>query len=544
MNREQSRVAKARRVGGDLVALVSALWIVAHWAPPSSAGEITAVGPLRVTTNLSLSDRQKNFTWSGSTTSQGDAVLGSDVARSLFGLNGAGIKIGIISDSFNYLNGMEAGIASGDLPGTGNPLGFNSPVTILNDDLFPGNMDEGRAIAEVIHDVAPGAQLLFHSAFNNPQSSPGGSIAVAINNLVAAGANIIIDDVFSIGAPTFQDGIAARAVNQAFASGVAYFSSAGNNSNNAYLGMYSASGINHDFDANRNEGGDTLLDIGRIPPGGSVIAGLWWDDAYASLGGTPTSDFQFGIYNMTDGVVEGGSAQNQFAGADPFEAFGFTNTSGATKEYGLYIEHVAGDPNKLLKIQVFDRSIVDDDDTDSPTIGGHNAAAGALAVGAAPFYRPDSAEPFSSHGPTTILFDADGNRLAAPEIRSTPALTGIDGVNTSFFFADSAWDDDSFPNFFGTSASTPHVAAIAALVLERATQLGKLIAPAQLYEILMQSTIDLGEPGYDSITGHGRLDAMLAISAVSALPAPEPGALTMWLLTSVSIVGIRPRRRR
>ncbi|MGD9634321.1 MAG: S8 family serine peptidase [Pirellulales bacterium] len=541
MNLRQSRVADVRRACGVLVAFVSALWFVVTFSAHSYASETASVGPLRVTTSLPLSDRQKNFTWAGSTTSQGDAVLGSDVARTSFGLSGGGIKIGIISDSFNFMNGMDAGIASGDLPGPGNPYGFTSPVTILNDDLFPGNMDEGRAIAEVIHDLAPGAQLLFHSAFNNPQSSPGGSIAAAIDSLVAAGANIIIDDVFSIGSPTFQDGVAARAVNKAFASGVAYFSSAGNNSNNAYQGMFSATGINHDFDANLNEGGDTLLDIGTIPAGGSVIAGLWWDDAYASLGGTPTSDFQFGIYNMTDGVAEGGSAQNQLAGADPFEAFGFTNNNTTAKQYGLFVEHAGGDPNKLLKIQVFDRSIVDDDDTDSPTIGGHSAAAGALAIGATPFYNPDTAELFTSQGPTTILYDTDGNRLATPEIRSTPALTGIDGVNTSFFFADTAWDDDSFPNFFGTSAATPHVAAIAALVMERATQLGRFMTPAELYEILKHSTVDMGETGYDSITGYGRLDAMLAISSVSA---PEPGAMTMLLLAAVSIGGIRVRIRK
>jgi hypothetical protein len=232
------------------------------------------------------------------------------------------------------------------------------------------------------------------------------------------------------------------------------------------------------------------------------------------------------------------------AGADPFEAFGFTNNNTTAKQYGLFVEHAGGDPNKLLKIQVFDRSIVDDDDTDSPTIGGHNAAAGALAIGAAPFYRPDTAEPFTSHGPTMILYDADGNRLDTPEIRSTPALTGIDGINTSFFFSDTSWDDDSFPNFFGTSASTPHVAAIAALVMERATQLGRVITPAELYEILMRSTVDMGETGYDSISGFGRLDAMLAISSVSAVSAPEPGALTMLLLAAVSVGGIRHRNRK
>lgn len=538
MNLRQSRFASGA-CARALAAL--ACWLGLHSLTQAELLSIASsvVGPLRVTTELPVDARLQNRTWSGSALSQGDAIHGSDIARTAFGVSGSGIKIGIISDSFNYLGGHQAGIESGDLPGSGNPFGFDLPIQFINDDLFPGNMDEGRAMAEVVHDIAPGAQIMFHSAFNNHQSSPGGSIAAAIDNLVALGANIIIDDVFSMGAPVFQDGAAAQAVDRAFASGVAYFSSAGNNSNNAYQGMFKPAGINHDFDANANEGGDTLLNLGAIPPGKSILAGLWWDDPYATLGGTPTSDFQLGIYNMTDGVAEGGSFQNQFEGADPFEVLGFQNNSGVTKEYGLYVEHAGGDPNKLLRIQVFDQTIVDDDDTDSPTISGHNAAKGALAVGAAPFFRPDSAEMFSSHGPSLILFDETGNRLAEPEIRSTPALIGIDGVNTSFFLSDSSWDDDTLPNFFGTSASTPHVAAIAALVLERASQLGAILTPAELYSLLKASTVDMGETGYDAITGYGRLDAMLALSSIHA---PEPGSVTLLLVAIVGAAGMRSRR--
>jgi len=536
----QLRVAKVWRVFVAIASIIGALVLTLTAPESASSLEVAASGPFRVASQLPLSDRHMSFTWAGSAMSQGDAILGSDVVRSTYDLDGGGIKIGIISDSFDYRDGMAAGIASGDLPGPGNPFGFESEITVLSDDLFEGNMDEGRAMAEVVHDVAPGAQLFFHSAFNNSQSSPGGSIATAIDNLVAAGVDIILDDVFSMGSPVFQDGAAAQAVNRAFASGVAYFASAGNNSNNAYQGMFMPAGTNHDFDANANEGGDTLLNLGVIPPGGSLTAGLWWDDPYVSLGGTPTSDFQFGIYNMTDGEVAGGSAQDQFAGADPFEILGFTNTTGAAKEYGLYVEHAAGDANKLLKIQVFDRMIVDDDDTDSPTIGGHNAAAGALTVGAAPFFRPEMPEMFTAHGPTMILYDEEGHRLAEPEIRSTPSLTAIDGVNTSFFLGDSPWDDDDLPNFFGTSASVPHVAAIAALVLEHASQRGIVITPTRLYDILKNSTVDLGEPGYDYITGHGRLDAALAIAA---LRAPEPGTFTLLLMATGWGIGMRSRRR-
>jgi hypothetical protein len=527
---------------GFAVALPSVLCLlVAAPLARAASPEQAVSGPLQVVNQLSLNPRQQNRTWTGSVTSQTDAVLSGPQARSTFGVDGSGIKIGIISDSFNYFDGLSSGVLTGDLPGLGNPNGYLTPVSVLSDDLFPGNLDEGRALAEVIHDIAPGAELMFHSAFNSSQTSPGGSIATAIDNLVAAGANVIIDDVFSLGAPMFQDGAAARAVNNAYAHGVAYFSSAGNNSNNAYEAMYSGLDNNHDFDANLDEGGDIVLDIGSISSGSSFVAGLWWEDAYASLGGTPTTDFQLGLYNITDGVVEGGSGQNQLTGADPFEAFGFTNTSGTAKSYGLFVEFAGGDPNKLFKIQVFDRNIDDDDDTNSPTIGGHNSAVGALAVGAAPFFDPDHPEMFTSQGPTMILFDEVGNPLAVPEIRNTPALTGLDGGNTSFFYTDSGIDPDVFPNFFGTSAAVPHVAAIAALVLEKTASLGFTLSPQQLYELLMNSTVDIGEPGYDHLTGYGRLDAYLAVEAAS-LHAPEPATATMILFACAASLGIRTRR--
>ena len=160
--------------------------------------------------------------------------MGADVTRTAFGVDGSGIKIGIISDSFAKIaGGHAAGIASGDLPGPGNPNNYLTPVNIVQDDLSAFSTDEGRGMAELIHDVAPGAELLFHSAFNNPQSSPGGTIATAITNLKNAGADIIVDDVFWIGSPIYQDGLAAQAADAAFAAGIPYFSSAGNNSNNA-----------------------------------------------------------------------------------------------------------------------------------------------------------------------------------------------------------------------------------------------------------------------------------------------------------------------
>ena len=80
---------------------------------------------------------------------------------------------------------------------------------------------------------------------------------------------------------------------------------------------------------------------------------------------------------------------------------------------------------------------------------------------------------FSSAGGTPILFDINGKRLKKPVVRIKPGVVGPDGGNTSFFFAPYPFEvpggtePDVFPNFFGTSASAPHVAAVAALMLDQ-----------------------------------------------------------------------------
>lgn len=489
-------------------------------------------------TNPYYSAPTRRITWAGSVTSQADPVMNADVARANFGVNGSGIKIGVISDSYNVLGGEASGISSGDLPGIANPSGFQNSVTVLKDDI--AGIDEGRAMIELVHDLAPGAEIIFHSAFNNPGASgaaPSTTIANAIDALRLAGADIIVDDVAILSAAKYQDGAAAQAVDRAFAAGIPYFSSAGNNDTNAYeatqISSAPATGFNDLHNFNSGGGLDQILDLGTLAPGEDFRATLWWQDAYSSLGGTATTDLSllFVVSNEVEdinAVVE--ANEDQLAGADAFEFGGITNPFNFPLQVGLAVDRVAGDEAKLLSIEVFDRPIIDDNDTDSPTIHGHNAAKGGIAVAAQFYAEPglDDVEAFSAAGPTIILFDAEGNPLNTPEVRATPQLTGIDGTDTTFFIPGVDAEPNGFPNFFGTSAAAPHVAAVAALVLEQAERQGIELSPSELYELLFASTIDIETPGFDNLSGFGRLDASLALAQV----VPEPAAFAL-LLTMV-----------
>jgi hypothetical protein len=118
---------------------------------------------------------------------------------------------------------------------------------------------------------------------------------------------------------------------------------------------------------------------------------------------------------------------------------------------------------------------------------GHACAAGGNGIAAYSAFRPFAPEPYTSPGPPRIYFDLHNQRLAAPEIRQRPNLAGMDGAYTTFFGGFTYQDNSSFPNFFGTSAATPHVAAIAALVLQAHGGSGS-ITPDQMRDVLQRST--------------------------------------------------------
>ena len=67
----------------------------------------------------------------------------------------------------------------------------------------------------------------------------------------------------------------------------------------------------------------------------------------------------------------------------------------------------------------------------------------------------------------------------------------------------------------GTSMASPHAAGVAALIVSQFGKLGRNgdveLAPSKVEEILERSAIDLGQPGYDTCFGNGRIDALRAV---------------------------------
>lgn len=119
----------------------------------------------------------------------------------------------------------------------------------------------------------------------------------------------------------------------------------------------------------------------------------------------------------------------------------------------------------------------------TPNTKGHAMANGCNGTAAYSVFRPSIPEYFTSPGPATVYFDTMGNRLATPEVRLQPGVAAADGANTSFFGGDDVGDLDAAPNFYGTSAASPHAAAIAALVLEANGGPGS-VTPSEMMDVL------------------------------------------------------------
>jgi Ca2+-binding RTX toxin-like protein len=456
----------------------------------------------------------------------------ADIARNDFGVDGSGVTIGALSDSYNNRNGAGRDIFTGDIPGFGNPLGNTTPVNVVAD-LFGGGSDEGRAMLQLIHDVAPKADLSFYTAFNGQADFANGIIALANE-----GADVIVDDVIYFAEPFFQDGIIAQAVDQVVDQGVSYFSSAGNSATQSYESAFRASTVSgaylfHDFDPG------TGVDITQnftLNPRRAVLLTFQWDQPHASSGGIGSrNDLDIFLVDSSGTIVANGSNGN--INGDPVEILFYQNNTSSPQnlflQIGQYLPSGGPTPGLIKYVDFAGETSNAQYFTNSPTNFGHANADGATAVGAA-FYRdtpefgtnPPELEPFSSRGGTPILFNTSGNRLASPVDRKQPSIVAPDGTNTTFFGSDV--DGDGFPNFFGTSAAAPHAAAVAGLLKQAKPN----ATPTQIYAALEQSAIDMKTPGFDRDSGFGLIqaDAALDIFANVTLPtitlAVSPSAVT------------------
>ncbi|MEO8762989.1 MAG: S8 family serine peptidase [Ginsengibacter sp.] len=486
---------------------------------------------------------------SGVVTSRGDTAMYSNLVRAGYNLTGQGVKVGVISDSYNTIPGNFAAIdvANGDLPGPGNPYNDLTPVQVVGEYPFGQSIDEGRAMLQIVHDVAPKAQLAFRTGFVS-----AGDFAQGIGELATSGCKVIVDDVTYITEPYFKDGVIARAVDNVVAGGTTYFSAAGNFGKKSYEATFDGTlppatvrGITSRV---HNFGSGNPFQTLTLSPGNYTIV-LQWDDNIYSLGGSATgTQTDLDIY-LTDnlGATLFGFNRNNIGG-DPIEVLPFTVTAPTTAS--IIIALAAGPPNVNVKFKyiVFRGNPVFTDYAGSSTLVGQANSAGAIAVGAVLY---SNTPPYNLPVPTIASFSSVGGDQVDGVARPKPELTAPNGVNTSVNFNSVNIDDDVFPNFFGTSAAAPHAAAAAALLIEGKMKfLGETISPAALRTLLQTTALDMGTTGYDPVTGYGFIQPFAAMQTFAS-PIPEldllqtPVPLTRPVTTSFIVTvkgkGLNPR---
>jgi hypothetical protein len=484
---------------------IGARKLVIWGAMVSAEVPIAAIDDLAALSSLNFARPAAATTHVGLTDSQGDAAMRSDVVRTTYPISGSGIMVGTLSDSYDSLGGASTDVTSGDLP-TG--------VLVISD---ASGTDEGRGMMQLIHDVVPGSSQAFHTAFNGQAGFASGILALA-----SAGADVIVDDVIYFAEPMFQDGIIAQAVDTVVASGVSYFSSAGNSSRRSYESAFVDSGQTgpisggplHDFDP--GAGVDTLQQF-IIPGRTTVFISFQWDEPYASAsgGGGSTSDVDIFLADSS-GASLGVGGFDANIGGNPIEVFGFQNRRGVAGTGNFAIELISGTMPSTIKYVYFGPLTIQEYDTTSSTVYGHTNAAGAEAVGAAAYFdtpvfgtSPPVLESFSSAGPTTIFFDLTDTPIV--DVRPKPEIVAPDGTNTTFFGSPD-FEGDGFPNFFGTSAAAPHAAAVAALLRE----FDPGITVSEVYTALESTAVDMLSAGFDDDSGFGLIQADAAIASIPA----------------------------
>lgn len=386
------------------------------------------------------------------------------------GTQGGGVKVAVIDAGFRQWRDR---VAERDLP-----------AGVVTKDLCGGQLDgpvgHGSAIAEVVHEMAPEAEL--HLVCVDSEVTLGEAKEYAIANGIDVVAHALAWFNTSRGdgrgAAETPEGIAAAAT----AAGIAWVTPAGNQARHHWGGPFSDADSDgrHEW-ATGDEGNELPYEVGF-----RACVHLKWD-AWPQT----TRDYDLHIFHPATGTVVARSENAQrLASQPPVESVCVPSDTYLQPLEAHVIDRTpgAGAPLRLDLHADFSASLGRrlEHFTAPQSLVEPAAAPGVIAVGAH-CVHDGALEPYSSRGPTL-----DG--------RVKPDLSGPDGTRaaTSPYHLEQDCPHGGFP---GTSAAAAHVAGAAALVLGRQPGL----TPVQLREFLERRAIDAGASGRDPAFGAGRL---------------------------------------
>ena len=394
------------------------------------------------------------------------------------GWDGTGIKIAVFDLQWFQVELRADTLGEDTLSRTHDCYGHRScdlPIDTIRPSYRHETGGHGIACAEVIHSIAPGAEL--HLVRVNGLTTLENAVDWAIREGID-----VISMSMSFFNESFYDGTGPvnAQVDELVAAGILLVSSAGNYARQHYWSEYvdeNRDGF-HDFERE-----DQMLPIylGK----GTTTVNLTWDDYY-SCG---ASDLNGYIYN-TEGNLVGMARRTQdweTQSCRPVESI-----SARASEEGwhyLLVERAAG--TEHLRLDIITRSGSIDGAIAQSSVTDPGSHPQTFTVGAvrADGYRTNGAEGFSSHGPTHA-----GD--------AKPDIAGPDGLTTSVY---------GQRGFYGTSAATPAVAAAITLLMHEDPKLTPFEAAAKLQATALDLDPIWTPSDPELGAGHARL------------PDPNPG---------------------
>ncbi len=420
---------------------------------------------------------------------EGVAVTGANTWHQA-GVTGAGLRIGVLDLGFaNYqdLLGVE--------------LPDNVPMETFG--WYDGEEVHGTACAEIVHEVAPDAELFF-AWYDGSDAAMG----EAVDWLLGHGVNIISHSASGIVGPRDGSEWDARLVDDLSAQGILWVNSSGNEALSHYRAVFTDQDGNgmHEF----APGEESLA----LYNNGYVDVALTWDDDWSQAG----QDYELFLYDMAGNeLASSQNSQGGNSGDEPVEWISY-ETGGDI----VYAVVTAYEADQAVTFDIF----VNGADVARPSpdysVCPPGDAVGSLTVGAAN-WQDDSLADYSSQGPTT-----DG--------RLKPEISAPTGVSGATYGA---------TEFHGTSSSCPHVAGAAALVWQANPDFGR----QEVVDFLLNSAVDVGPAGPDTGHGYGRLQlpppsASNPAPRATVTPIPESGtepvATTVPLPTPTQVVYATP----